>query len=153
MCFWKWVVGTNFPKRGNSPTIWRTRSKCPKGLQLEVSARRTPRLLVFHLSAFHISALFYSLDISGEVILREASEVTIDEYPVFLLHLSQPSLHMEYIPKGCFWKKDIAGKMNFNQYYPLFKISFEFAVLRFGIWIIQKDLTKVNVHCSFGCFG
>ena len=33
-------------------------------------------------------------------------EVTIDEYPVFLLHLSQP-LHMEYIPKGCFSMENV----------------------------------------------
>ena len=47
------------------------------------------------------------LDISREVILWEVREVTIDEYPVFLLHLSQPDLHMEYIPKGYLSKRDI----------------------------------------------
>ena len=47
-------------------------------------------------SMLYISALFFSLDICVEVILWEAGEVTIDEYPVFLLHLSQPSIWNTY---------------------------------------------------------
>ena len=47
-------------------------------------------------SMLTISALLYSLDISVEVILWEAVEATIDEYPVFLLYLSQPSIWNTY---------------------------------------------------------
>ena len=74
------------------------------------------------------------LDISREVILWEVREVTIDEYPVFLLHLSQPDLHMEYIPKGYLWKEIFSfesygiwntyQRATFRKRYPHFKALF-----------------------------
>ena len=88
-------------------------------------------------SMLTISALLYSLDISVEVILWEAVEATIDEYPVFLLYLSQPSIWNTYQRVLFNRSRNIWNKLQiFNL------ISFEFIVTRWRFFLINLPFRK-----------